>query len=143
MGRFWSAQPLIPPCGWTETEVAEAGPQVLTRSIVVKRAPMTYNGAAVAEATADAATDAKGGGIEVIDVDDGTRTRMRRRLWTTSMPGTMTGTTAASACQPPIGAQLAARPRLLLTLEGSQRRRVAAVDFPPPDPLSRSWERRG
>ena len=28
------------------------------------------NGAAVVEATADAATDAKGGGMEVIDVDD-------------------------------------------------------------------------
>jgi len=97
----------------------------------------------VAEATADAATDAKGGGMEVIDVDDGTRTRMKRRLWMTSMSGTTTGTTAASACRPPIAAHSAARPRLLLTLEGARRRRVAAVDFPPAEPLSRSRERRG
>ena len=55
----------------------------------------------------------------------------------------MTGTTAASACQPPIAVQSAARLHLLLTLEGARRRRVAAVDIPPADPLSRSRERRG
>ena len=84
----------------------------------------------MAEATADATTDVKGGGMEVIDVDDGTRTRMRSRLWTMSMPGTTTGTTVALACRPPIAAQSAARPRLLLTLEGARRRGVAAVDPP-------------
>ena len=53
---------------------------------------------------------------------------MRTRLWTMSMPGTTTETTAALACRPPIAAKSAARPRPQPTLEGGRQMGVAAVE---------------